>query len=80
MVAAARPREDQNEKNLDGKYLLRSSDPHLTAEDIALGYKQPLDVERGRRDMRQIIDLRPFTTGSKNASAPMSSSAGSACS
>ena len=25
---------------LDGKYLLRTSDPHLSTEDIALGYKQ----------------------------------------
>jgi transposase len=47
------------EANLDGKYLLRSSDPHLPAEDIALGYKQLLEVERGWRDMKQIIDLRP---------------------
>ncbi|HXZ73934.1 MAG TPA: IS1634 family transposase [Streptosporangiaceae bacterium] len=47
------------EENLDGKYLLRSSDPHLTAEDIALGYKQLLEVERGWRDMKQVIDLRP---------------------
>jgi hypothetical protein len=47
------------EARLDGKYLLRSSDPHLSAEDIALGYKQLLEVERGWRDMKQIIDLRP---------------------
>ena len=47
------------ETNLDGKYLLRSSDPHLSAEDIALGYKQLLQVERGWRDMKQVIDLRP---------------------
>nr|WP_020114926.1 IS1634 family transposase [Streptomyces bottropensis] len=47
------------EENLDGKYLLRCSDPHLSAEDIALGYKQLLEVERGWRDMKQIIDLRP---------------------
>ncbi len=47
------------EENLDGKYLLRSSDPHLSAEDIALGYKQLLEVERGWRDMKQVIDLRP---------------------
>jgi hypothetical protein len=47
------------EQNLDGKYLLRCSDPHLPAEDIALGYKQLLEVERGWRDMKQIIDLRP---------------------
>src|SRR5260370_40759973 len=47
------------EENLDGKYLLRSSGPHLSAEDIALGYKQLLEVERGWRDMKQVIDLRP---------------------
>src|SRR6266498_1638148 len=48
------------EANLDGKYLLRSSDPHLSAEDIALGYKQQLlQVERGWRDMKQVIDLQP---------------------
>jgi DDE family transposase len=47
------------EANLDGKYLLRSSDPTLSAEDIALGYKQLLEVERGWRDLKQVIDLRP---------------------
>jgi hypothetical protein len=48
------------ETKLDGKYLLRCSDPSLSAEDIALGYKQLLEVERGWRDMKQIIDLRPI--------------------
>jgi transposase len=47
------------EKNLDGKYLLRTADPKLPAEDIATGYKQLLEVERGWRDMKQVIDLRP---------------------
>ena len=47
------------EANLDGKYLLRSSDPHLTSEDIALGYKQLLEVERGWKDMKSVLDLRP---------------------
>jgi transposase len=47
------------ETKLDGKYLLRTSDPHLSAQDIALGYKQLLEVERGWRDMKQILDLRP---------------------
>ncbi len=47
------------EANLDGKYLLRCSDPNLSAEDIALGYKQLLEVERGWRDLKQYIDLRP---------------------
>ncbi len=44
---------------LDGKYLLRTCDPHLPTEDIALGYKQLLEVERGWRDMKQVLDLRP---------------------
>ena len=47
------------ETNLDGKYLLRCSDPHLSAEDIALGYKQLLQVERGWRDMKTTLELRP---------------------
>src|SRR6266566_3695067 len=47
------------EENLDGKYLLRTADPKLSAEDIAVGYKQLLQVERGWRDMKQVIDLRP---------------------
>jgi hypothetical protein len=49
----------KTEANLDGKYLLRCSGPGLPAEDIALGYKQLLEVERGWRDMKQILDLRP---------------------
>ena len=47
------------EENLDGKYLLRTRDPKMTAEDIALGYRQLLEVERGWRDLKQVIDLRP---------------------
>jgi transposase len=47
------------EAHLDGKYLLRSSDPTLSAEDIALGYKQLLQVERGWRDLKTTLDLRP---------------------
>jgi hypothetical protein len=48
-----------SEANLDGKYLLRCSDPHLSADDIALGYKQLLQVERGWRDMKTTLELRP---------------------
>ena len=47
------------EAHLDGKFLLRTSDPTLTAEDIALGYKQLLQVERGWRDLKTTLDLRP---------------------
>ena len=49
----------RTEQNLDGKFLLRTSDPTLSAEDIAVGYKQLLEVERGWRDMKSTLDLRP---------------------
>ena len=45
---------------LDGKFLLRTSDPTLTPEDVALGYKQLLQVERGWRDLKLYLDLRPI--------------------
>jgi hypothetical protein len=47
------------EERLDGKFLLRTSDPTLSAADVALGYKQLLEVERGWRDMKSTLDLRP---------------------
>ena len=49
----------KTEEHLDGKYLLRCSDPKLSAQDIAVGYKQLLQVERGWRDMKSVLDLRP---------------------
>ena len=47
------------EAKLDGKYLLSTNDPHLSAEDVALGYKNLLEAERSFRDMKTIIELRP---------------------
>ncbi len=47
------------EEKLDGTYLLRCSDPSLSAEEIATGYKQLWEIERAWRDMKQVIDLRP---------------------
>jgi transposase len=47
------------EANLDGKYLLATSDPDITAEDAALGYKNLLEAERGFRDMKSELLLRP---------------------
>lgn len=47
------------EERLDGKYLLSTSDPHLAAEDVALGYKNLLEAERGFRDLKSTLDLRP---------------------
>jgi transposase len=48
-----------SEERLDGKYLLSTSDPHLSAEDIALGYKNLLEAERGFRDFKSTLELRP---------------------
>ncbi len=47
------------EERLDGKYLLSTSDPDLPAEDVALGYKNLLEAERGFRDLKSTLDLRP---------------------
>ncbi|MEV4139319.1 IS1634 family transposase [Dactylosporangium sp. NPDC049742] len=47
------------EAKLDGRYLLSTNDPHLSAEDVALGYKNLLEAERSFRDMKTIIELRP---------------------
>jgi hypothetical protein len=49
----------RREAHLDGKWLLRCSDPTLSPEDIAAGYKQLLEVERGWRDLKSHLDLRP---------------------
>ncbi len=46
-------------EKLDGKYLLSCSDPSLSAEDIALGYKQLLKVERAFRTLKSSLGLRP---------------------
>jgi len=47
------------EQRLDGKYLLATSDPGLSAEDVALGYKNLLEAERGFRDLKSQLLLRP---------------------
>jgi hypothetical protein len=47
------------EEHLDGKWLLRCSDPKLSAQDVALGYKQLIEVERGWRDLKTHLELHP---------------------
>jgi hypothetical protein len=48
------------EARLDGKFLLSTSDPDLSAEDIALGYKNLLEAERAFRDLKTTLELRPI--------------------
>ena len=44
---------------VDGKFVMRTSDESLSAEDIAVGYKSLYEAEQGWRDMKSTIDLRP---------------------
>ena len=50
----------KQEERLDGKYLLATSDAHISAEDTALGYKNLLEAERGFRDLKSSLLLRPI--------------------
>jgi len=47
------------EAKLDGKYLIRTSDPHLSVADVVLGYKQLFEIERVNRDLKHTVDVRP---------------------
>jgi DDE family transposase len=49
----------KTEAHLDGKWLLRTSDVTLTPDDLAAAYKQLLAVERGWRDLKGALGLRP---------------------
>jgi DDE family transposase len=49
----------RRETHLDGKWLLRTSDLTLTPDDLAAAYKQLLAVERGWRDFKSALGLRP---------------------
>jgi len=55
-IDEARVKQDER---LDGKYLLSTSDRHLSAEDIVFGYKQLLEVERAFRTLKSTLGLRP---------------------
>src|SRR6266487_2842725 len=48
-----------NEARFDGKFLLRTSDDTLTPADLAAAYKQLYQVERGWRDLKGALRLRP---------------------
>jgi transposase len=48
------------EQRLDGKFLLSTSDPDLSAEDVALGYKNLLEAERAFHDLKHTLELRPI--------------------
>jgi hypothetical protein len=43
----------------DGKFVVHSNDDTLTAEDLALGYKQLMEVERAWRRLKCGLKMRP---------------------
>ena len=49
----------KDEERLDGKYLLSTSDEGLSAADVALGYKQLLEIEDAWRTLKTTLELRP---------------------
>lgn len=50
----------KSEENLDGKYLIQTSDDTLSSEDVAIGYKQLMDIESAFRTIKQTLELRPI--------------------
>ena len=61
------------EKNLDGKYLLSTSDDSLRPQEVALGYKQLMEVERAFELSRPLWSFDPFTIVRRNGFRPMAS-------
>ncbi len=53
------PAKVKAEERLDGKYLLSTSDDTISAEDVALGYKQLYEVEDAFRTLKTTLSLRP---------------------
>ncbi|MCA1789658.1 MAG: transposase, partial [Thioalkalivibrio sp.] len=49
----------QQEAKLDGKFLVSTSDDHLSAEDVVMGYKQLIEIERVNRHLKHTVDVRP---------------------
>jgi hypothetical protein len=46
-------------ERFDGKFVVHGNDDTLSAEDMALGYKQLQRVEQAWRDMKSGLELRP---------------------
>jgi hypothetical protein len=46
-------------EHYDGKFVVHGNDDTLSAEDMALGYKQLMRVEQAWRDMKSTLDMRP---------------------
>jgi transposase len=48
------------EKELEGKYVLQSSEKDLTPQGAAQQYKELMEVERGFRSLKDVLAMRPI--------------------
>ena len=46
-------------EHYDGKFIVHGNDDTLSAQDMALGYKQLMRVEQAWRDMKSTLGMRP---------------------
>lgn len=53
-------RKVKADETLDGKYVIFTSDPTLSAEDVVAGYKQLAEVEADFRTLKTTLELRPI--------------------
>lgn len=49
----------REEAKYDGKYLIKTSDDTLSAEDVALGYKQLVQIEDAFKTIKSELEIRP---------------------
>lgn len=54
------PAKVRQAERLDGKFVVHSNDDTLTSEDLALGYKQLVQVERAWRLLKSGLRIRPM--------------------
>jgi transposase len=48
------------EQAYEGKYVIRTEEPHLTPVDAVQAYKELSEVERAFRELKDVIELRPI--------------------
>jgi len=54
------PKHLQREKNLEGKYLISTSEGQFSAQDAVRMYKELSDVESGFRSLKDVLQMRPI--------------------
>jgi hypothetical protein len=54
------PKKVTRTAKLEGKFVVHSNDDSLSAEDMALGYKQQASIERAWRLLKSGIKIRPL--------------------